>query len=232
MSDNKSNEVKSFFDQTHIYLHKDFGVSVRAEIAWDLLADRIEGKRVIDVGCGNGDVTLRYLDKVEQLDYLDISDKMLELVKSKVPENMASKVAFFNCDLEQLDVTKKYDIIVAYGLIMHVNSPFESLKKMSELLEPGGLLLTQYTNYSHPISRFNKFLRRERNYSINKIDKKIFKDLTSKLGFKVLKSFSYSWMVSGLGFLPTSVLYKFHKWTYKNKFVGSLGMDDVYLLTK
>lgn len=153
---NKNEKVKSFFDKTHIYLHKHFGIRVRMDIAADLLADKISGKRMIDLGCGNGDVGLQFIDEAREVHFLDISDKMLDIVKEKVLNKNQDKVKFFNCDLEKFEITEKYDVLIAYGLLMHVNSPARSIAKMSEMLSDDGLLLIQYTNYTHPISRFNK----------------------------------------------------------------------------
>lgn len=229
---NKNTEVKSFFDETHKYLHKDFGIRLRADIANDLLGKQIDNKRIIDLGCGNGNVSLQFLHRASALHFLDISDKMLELVKSKIPPDQQHKVAFYNGDLEELDIIDKYDVIIAYGLIMHVNSPEKSLRKMSELLAPKGLLLTQYTNFRHPISKINSALEGKNTYQLNKIDKSIFKSIINKMGLSVLTSFSYSLLLKGLGKLPDAFLYKFHRLTYTNKFMSSIGMDDVYLLQK
>lgn len=229
---NKNSEVKSFFDDTDKYLHKDFGILVRAEIANELIGSLVDGKRIIDLGCGNGNVSLQFLDRTSALHFLDISDKMLDLVKRKIPDNQGNKVDFFNCDLEELQVNQKYDIIIAYGLIMHVNSPEKSVLKMSELLNPNGLLIIQYTNWKHPISRINIFFRPKGNYRLNKIDKTSFKKIIDSAGLVVLKSFSYSLLLKGLGKLPDKLLYRFHRFTFTNKVVSQLGMDDVYLLRK
>jgi len=232
MENNKNEKVKSFFDATHIYLHKDFGVRVRTDIAYDLLGAEVIGKRLIDLGCGNGNVSLQFIDKVQELDFLDISDKMLDLVKEKISDSDLHKVNFFNCDLEEFKIDKKYDIIIAYGLLMHVNSPLKSLEKIYEMLNPGGLLLTQYTNCGHPMNKINKLFSSKSSYELNDIDEKLFHLLIFNQGFQIVTSFKYSLLLKGLGRLPDQWLYRFHKWTYENKLARKLGMDNVYLLTK
>lgn len=228
----KNNEVKSFFDDTNKYLHKDFGVQVRAEIAYDLIDSEVDGKRIIDLGCGNGNVSLQFLHRASALHFLDISDKMLDLVKKRIPTSQEYKVEFFNCDLEELRISQKYDIIIAYGLIMHVNSPEKSVLKMSELLNPNGLLIIQYTNWKHPISKINNALSPKGNYTLNRIDKSVFETIIDKAGLAVLKSFSYSLLLKGLGKFPDKLLYRFHRFTYTNRIAARVGMDDVYLLRK
>ncbi|MCU0421844.1 MAG: class I SAM-dependent methyltransferase [Bacteroidia bacterium] len=229
----KNREVKAFFDETNKYLHKDFGVRVRREIVAEIVSSDFENKKIIDIGCGNGDVSLQFLSASKCLHFLDISDKMLHLVEQKIPDIHKSKVRFYNGDLEQLSIDEKYDIVIAFGLIMHVNSPENTLKRLAELLNENGLLITQYTNANHPIAIANTWLRKEKeNYKINKINPHSFEKWISKLPLQILKSFSYSLLINGLGRLSNDTLYKFHKKTYTNAILSKLGMDKVYVLRK
>lgn len=230
----KDQAVKAFFDQTELYLHKEFGVAVRALIAEDLLGAAIRkgGKELIDLGCGNGDVSLPFLPLVKTHHFLDISEEMLKLVEAKIPPHQEGKTAFFQGDLESLRLPQKYDFVIAFGLIMHVNSPKDSLQKMADLLKDDGQLLVQFTNYRHLISRFNKFFRKKTTYELNAVDTALFESLVGQLGLKITEKHKYSLLFSGLGFLPNRWLFKFHWWTYRNFMASRLGMDEVYVLTK
>jgi 2-polyprenyl-3-methyl-5-hydroxy-6-metoxy-1,4-benzoquinol methylase len=54
-------QTKSFFDKTHLYLHKQFGLRVRAEIARDVVGYAIKGHAVLDAGCGDGSITAQFV---------------------------------------------------------------------------------------------------------------------------------------------------------------------------
>ena len=56
-----SEAVKDFFNQTHKYLHKEHGVMFRNYLVRKELG-QISGKSILDCGCGNGQVTMNFLE--------------------------------------------------------------------------------------------------------------------------------------------------------------------------
>jgi 2-polyprenyl-3-methyl-5-hydroxy-6-metoxy-1,4-benzoquinol methylase len=228
----KTTNAKSFFDKTHLYLHKQFGVRVRAEIARDLIGHAVKNRAVLDAGCGDGGVTAQFAHEASQLHLVDISEKMLALAKAKALESRLERMRFINSDIEKVETGQQYDLVVAFGLIMHVRSPISTLQKLHGLLVPGGFLLVQFTNCEHPISRFNRWANPSGSGWVNTFSEKSFLAMALQCGFKVEKKLRYSWLLSGLGRLPDALLYRFHKWTYKNRWASRFGMDCVYLLEK
>ncbi len=100
-----------------------------------------DGDKVLDIGCGTGLLSLKFLDKADCLIYgIDSSPEMLEIFKSKIDkfqlsENISCKLG----DAENLDFeNEKFDIIASTVTLHHVKSKYPVIEKIYEFLKPGG----------------------------------------------------------------------------------------------
>jgi len=107
---NHNREVYKFFNKTDNYLHKTFGVRVRSKIVNELLGN-ISNKNILDVGCGNGLISLKYA-KVNKLTLVDISDKMLGLAKANAQLMGIDSIDYHKGSIENFDPSKKYPLIL------------------------------------------------------------------------------------------------------------------------
>lgn len=142
----KKEEVISFFD---LYSKSwDDDLIKDDEIISKILdsAHVFENKDVLDVACGTGVLIPYYLDrKVKSVDAIDISEKMIEIAKSKFKfEN----VSFICGDAEFYDFNKKYDSIVIYNAFPHFANPENLICVLSKYLKDGG-----YLSVAHGMSR-------------------------------------------------------------------------------
>ena len=117
---NRQKKVLEFFDKTENYLHKDFGVHSRKDILTDLLG-KLSDKRILDIGCGNGLVTLNYGIN-NSLTMVDISKNMIQLAKHNAELGDINNAKFLVSSLEDLVIRDQYDVIVAFGFLAHVDS--------------------------------------------------------------------------------------------------------------
>lgn len=115
-----------------------------------LLPD-IEGKDVLDIGCGYGANCFLFSQKAKSVTGIDISRRMLQ---SAQKENCAPNIRYENLameDLERLDGS--YDLIFS-SLAFHYCLDFDSLiKACFSHLRPGGWLLF---SQEHPITTASK----------------------------------------------------------------------------
>ena len=116
----RSLRVKNFFDETDNYLKNNIGIELRSKLIKKELPD-LKDKIILDIGCGNGDLTLPYIED-NKITFLDLSDKMLEIVHSKIPAGYYQYAEFINVDLDSFELTKKYDYVFMIGVLAHVNS--------------------------------------------------------------------------------------------------------------
>ncbi len=220
----KEKKVYEFFNETNNYLHKDFGIHCRKEILFDLLG-QIKNKRILDIGCGNGMVSLEY-GHSNYLTLADISKNMIKISKNNAIIEKVDNVKFFVSSLDNLKNKKQYDIIIALGLLAHTNSLKSSIENFKKRLKKGGYLILQFSEFSsfrHYMSKlFSKY-----NYEVNKITKDEISHLLEKNNFVQVKQIRYSLLFPGMGLFPNWLLYRYTMFTYKNKFISKFGTDYI-----
>ena len=72
--------------------------------------------KVLDIGCGAGNLTLPIARQVKKVTSLDISQKMLNLVKEKASKESLSNIDYIHKDWEKLTLGKdidKHDVVIA-----------------------------------------------------------------------------------------------------------------------
>src|SRR3954447_10211691 len=94
----KTDDVRTVFDNASRYLNtRRLDMRFRTEAVQAFTAN-LPLERVLDVGCGDGTISLPLLERVSHLTLLDLSPRMTELTKSKIPETFASRVEVRNED--------------------------------------------------------------------------------------------------------------------------------------
>lgn len=235
--------VENFFDQAHNYLDRNgYDIRVRAETVAQFLKQR-DFTGVLDVGCGDGSVSLPLLTAERHLTLLDVSSNMLAVAQSRVPEKLHDNVDLINSDfLEARFRPQSYDVVICIGVLAHVFAPADVLSKVASILKPGGFLILQCTDSSHFLRRFvhlyHRGLRfiRPALYMAAPLTSKGVLEMIEKQRFEVRSRFCYS---SGLpGFhriFSQSTLYgmirKIFGESENNRNVW-LGSENIYLLER
>jgi len=100
-----------------------------------------DGDIVLDIGCGTGLLSLKFLRIADCLIYgIDSSPEMLEIFKSKIDKfNLSGKIHCKLEDAENLDSeNEKFDIIASTVTLHHVKNKYPVIKKIYDLLKPDG----------------------------------------------------------------------------------------------
>lgn len=94
----------------------------------------LKGKRVLDVGCANGQF-LEYLKRYGiEAEGIDVSKEMVDEARKNG----------LDCRVMELsDMQGRYGLISFWDVIEHMTGPREALVKARTLLEPGGELIVQ-----------------------------------------------------------------------------------------
>ncbi|WP_417512991.1 class I SAM-dependent methyltransferase [Minwuia sp.] len=107
------------------------------------------GKRVLDVGCGNGYVLSRYAMHGAEVEGVDITPKAIELSRRRF-ELAGLEGSFQTTDGEKLPFPDNhFDIACSMGVLHHIEDPSPMVAEMYRVLKPGGKLIAMlYYRYS------------------------------------------------------------------------------------
>lgn len=107
------------------------------------LAVGFTGKRVADIGCGEGDLTLLLARFATRVTAIDLSAQMLRVVQERSAEaGVAGRVAVEKGDLEKLPIkANSEDAVFVSQVLHHATRPEKALNEAARILKPGGQLI-------------------------------------------------------------------------------------------
>jgi len=120
----------------------------------------INGKTVLDVGCGSGFITRKIkLLGAKKVVGIDISQEMIKLAIKTENENPLG-IKYFVKDIKKAGIIEEFDIITA-GFLLHYSKNKNELKKMCKSifgnLKEGGRFVTINLNPDNPLSNNKKY---------------------------------------------------------------------------
>lgn len=101
------------------------------------------GMRVLDVGCGAGDVSFLAASLVGRdgsVVGVDRSAEAIALAKRRALDIGLANVSFVTQDLQELATEARFDAIVGRLVLMYFPQPDALLRRLLELLTPGGIV--------------------------------------------------------------------------------------------
>jgi len=102
------------------------------------------GKKVLDVGCGEGFLAKFLMEKGNKVWGIDISEQAVELARR-------NGVNAFVCDIENEDLPIKetFDVIILSEVIEHLITPKKVLKKLKRYLADEGYFIITFPNIAY-----------------------------------------------------------------------------------
>ena len=122
----------------------------------------------------------------------------------RVPANLIGNVNFVQADLLTLPLEENsYDVVICMGVLAHVTSPAEIIRKAAALLKPGGKLILECTDSRHYVRRFLRLpshfmtLFRPGSYKLNELTGREVLAMAEASGLELNATFRYSWPPPG-----------------------------------
>jgi len=113
-------------------------------VLFSMLPD-LQGKRILDLGCGFGEQCLKYVKKgAARVVGIDISEKMLEVARK---ENADPKIEYIKMSMEELSrISEKFDVVIS-SLAFHYVEDFATVAaEVYRLLNEGGVFVFSQEN--------------------------------------------------------------------------------------
>lgn len=137
-SQKKKTVIKDYNDIAKLYSDEFFGTKAYEKYI-DNFLKLLNGKKILDVGCGNGTDCKYIKGKGYDINGIDLSENMLEIAKDRVP----------NVKFEIMDMTKMnysnniYDGIISNCSLFHIpdEEVLLTLKEFNRVLKEDGKIL-------------------------------------------------------------------------------------------
>jgi len=113
----------------------------------------IKGTKILDVGCFTGDFLILMKEAGADVYGLELQDDAVDIANKKLHGRVKATDVM-------TDVFPKvrFDVITLLGIVEHVTDPMKLIKRSTELLKKGGILMVQTPNSDSMLSRLAKQL--------------------------------------------------------------------------
>ncbi|EGN74664.1 methyltransferase, putative [Idiomarina sp. A28L] len=131
-----------------------FGLNIntewRSDWKWDRVAPHLadlQGRNVLDIGCGSGYHLWRMLGAGAKLavgiDPGQLFVSQFRAIRRFVPEKLANNIELLPLGIEQMPKLAAFDTVFSMGVLYHRRSPIDFLQQCIDQLRPGGELVLE-----------------------------------------------------------------------------------------
>jgi ubiquinone/menaquinone biosynthesis C-methylase UbiE len=229
-------QVKSYFDATSFKYLKSRSVIQIRMVAIRKMLHGINKSKILDLGCGDGSLSLQFLPEVDLITLVDFSDNMLNICRNKVPGQWKNRVEFIAKDINLFAPKQKYDVVLCMGVLSHVDSIHRVLNKIFECTKPGGYCIIQLSDSGKLLGkllnsyvRFKKNLMASDGYDLRTMSLTDILKITNSLGLCLKQERRYfippllSRLVSG------EQVKKYGLWMMNNRLLASVGPEVILM---
>jgi ubiquinone/menaquinone biosynthesis C-methylase UbiE/biotin operon repressor len=142
LRDRRRGDARSYFDR----VAATFGEQILPGRTWEGLARGLlqlaPRGRYVDLGIGDGLLTLMLSEIAQKVTAVDISTEMLAQLKSRAAAKGIANVETVAADIEDLPLPDgSYDVAVLSQALHHAKTPARALAEAKRILVPGGRVL-------------------------------------------------------------------------------------------
>lgn len=122
----------SLYDDKHSFV---------AEYGEDLISllQNKAGDRILDLGCGTGDLSLKIAETGAKVVGIDESAEMIEAAKQKYPD-----IEFIVKDILELDFKEEFDVVFSNAVLHWVKDAETATKKIHQALKTQGKFIAEF----------------------------------------------------------------------------------------
>ncbi len=183
------NFIVEYFGVFHL------GTRMRNFILNNILKKRdLSRNNLLDAGCGIGLASIYYAPRFLSVMGVDLEEYKIKQAKSLANSNKINNVSFAPANLmEVLFTNKKFETIICFEVIEHVNDDTKLLKGLSRLLKKNGELILSFPSKSFMSRIAQKSLD---HFKVGYVPSEI-KKIIKPLHLKVVEEYSFGKSVLG-----------------------------------
>ena len=141
------NEKAIEFDEEEAHMHKKRFI----EKNWgyvNYIADHVKDNNpsLLDIGCGTGNLSIKFLKKGFKVKGVDISQGMIDLYRKNTKDKAETVVSSIGKFLTT--ETEKYDVIAFNAVLHHIPYYLDTINQSCKLLKSGGFIFINYEMFS------------------------------------------------------------------------------------
>ncbi len=128
-----------------ILLEKETPLMIARHLyAYRFVKDYVQGKAVLDIGCGEGYGTHYLSGDVKSITGIDYDPAVISYAASKYQQH---NLSFKICDIKELSsLSIRFDVICCFQVIEHIPDTHAFLKNVRNLLNEGGIFICSTPN--------------------------------------------------------------------------------------
>ena len=111
----------------------------------------LEGKHILDLGCGPGVYCQEFIRQEATVTAVDLSQDMINLVQEKLGNTVNAYPADISFGLPQ-EADNTYDLVICSLAIHYIEEPLQLLSDIKRVLKPNGQF---YFSTQHPFNDFS-----------------------------------------------------------------------------
>jgi SAM-dependent methyltransferase len=108
----------------------------------------IDGKTVLDVGCGVGHLAVFFAERNCDVLCVDARSENLERLAELYPGRCTAQA---NVEVDRMDQFGRFQIVFCYGLLYHTENPIAALRNIASACDEMLLLETVITDHPRPV---------------------------------------------------------------------------------
>ncbi len=97
------------------------------------------GERILDIGCGTGQLTAQLAERGADVLGIDISPAMIEEAKNAYPD-----LAFEVGDASRLEIRQSFDVVFSNATLHWVTPAHDAAQRMADALKSGGRIVAEF----------------------------------------------------------------------------------------
>ncbi len=240
-NDKKQQAVKTFYENTRIYLGQDYNIRIRSEAVNAFLSGKFFDN-VLDMPCGNGMISLQNAALFKQLTLVDFSSNMMSEARKNAEKLSITQAQFIQSDIFDTQFpSNTFDLVISLGIFAHIGNPGQLVEELIRITKPGGYLIIQNTASDHfygKLIHLYQWIKRKTGkstYALNKVPRKwIEKEFQAHC--QLLNRYDYNQSFLGFSKLfSNEKKYRLTKQMFGNAGNNKnawLGSDTIYLFQK